>query len=71
MTDTRQCPGCQVGKLTSYGSRKRGIGTRERRRRCDCCDYADVLLLRPEEVLSLRLVQRRTNGQTQTNSTPQ
>jgi hypothetical protein len=57
MTD--HCPDCETGTLATYASRRRGTGTLERRRRCSCCPYRDVVVLRPAEIISIRVVQKQ------------
>jgi hypothetical protein len=58
MSDPCPTPDCP-GRLTTYASRKRGTSTIERRRRCRCCQYRDVIVLRPAEIISLRVVQKQ------------
>lgn len=51
MKPSQQCPNCgsQLRKRTS-----KSVGTlREVRRECKTCDYADVVLVRPEEIISV------------------
>ena len=67
----RLCPECKSGKLETYGTRKRSTGTIERRRRCLCCEYAEVVKIRPEEIISLRVVQKRTRKGSESMDTSQ
>jgi transcriptional regulator NrdR family protein len=61
---TTDCPECETGHLATYASRRRGTGTLERRRRCSCCQYRDVITLRPAQIISLRVVQKQKTDST-------
>ncbi len=57
------CPKCNAGRLTTRTSAR--LGSRiERHRRCGnpSCDYRDVALIRPAEIISVRVLCTQQQG---------
>ena len=52
------CPECETGYLTTRSSKRLGTNTIKRRRKCSCktCHYKDIVILRPAQIISIRVV---------------
>jgi transcriptional regulator NrdR family protein len=53
MSETRQCPNCTKGRLSTRTSKHVGSFI-ERRRECSACEYWDVVLVRPAEIVVVK-----------------
>jgi transcriptional regulator NrdR family protein len=70
-TQSLACPteGC-TGTLAAYTSKKLRNGDIKRRRKCDCCNHREVVILRPAVVMAIRIV-KKSGSEKNTSSTKQ